>query len=86
MLSAGLGPRRLWVRGLETGHSVLLTLHLELRKLGISLRVTEARSSVRDLLRAEGLDEKVGPIDRFASVADLVENFQQQTNQPRSGK
>jgi SulP family sulfate permease len=62
------------------GVSVLLTLHLELQKLGISLRVTEARSSVRDLLRAEGLDEKVGPIDRFASVADLVENFRSQTD------
>jgi hypothetical protein len=31
---------------------------------------------VRDLLRAEGVDERVGGINRFASVADVVDDFQ----------
>jgi hypothetical protein len=31
---------------------------------------------VRDLLRAERLEERVGPIDRRVTVADVVEEFQ----------
>jgi hypothetical protein len=30
------------------------------------------------LLRAEGVDERVGGINRFASVADVVEHFQKE--------
>ena len=58
---------------------MLLRLRGKLQQRGISLRLAEAHASVRELLRAEGLDEKVGPINRFVSVADLVEDFQQQT-------
>jgi hypothetical protein len=36
----------------------------------------EARSSVRDRLRTEGVDSKMGGINRFKSVADAVEDFQ----------
>jgi hypothetical protein len=36
----------------------------------------EARASVRDRLRAEGLDKKCGGIDRFQNVAQAVEDFQ----------
>jgi MFS superfamily sulfate permease-like transporter len=59
------------------GASMLLKLHVELRKHGIRLGIAEAHASVRDLLRAEGLEEKIGPVNRFTSVADLIENFQQ---------
>ena len=45
--------------------------------LGVKMNVVEARSSVRDRLRAEGLDEKLGGIDHFRSVAQAVENFEQ---------
>ncbi len=55
------------------GARMLEGLHEELAKRRIELRLVEARSGVRDLLRAEGLDEKVGRIDRFESVADVVE-------------
>ena len=48
----------------------------ELAALGIQMQVVEARSSVRDRLRAEGLDQKFGGIDRFRSVAHAVEAFQ----------
>jgi hypothetical protein len=42
------------------------------------MKVVEARSSVRDRLRAEGLDQKVGGIDRFRTVTQVVEDFEQQ--------
>jgi hypothetical protein len=57
----------------------LLKLHEQLQQRGISLRFAETHAFVRDLLRAEGLDEKIGPINRFTTVADLIENFQQQS-------
>jgi hypothetical protein len=34
---------------------------------------------VRERLRAEGVDVKLGAIDRFTSVADAVEEFQEPT-------
>ena len=49
----------------------------ELAALGIQIQIVEARASVRDRLRAEGLDAKFGGIDRFRSVAQAVEDFQQ---------
>jgi high affinity sulfate transporter 1 len=55
------------------GARLLEGLHDELAKRGITLRLVEARSGVRDLLRAGGLEERVGRIDRFKSVADVVE-------------
>ena len=42
--------------------------------------------SVRDILRAEGLEERVGPIDRRLSLADVVDEFQgEPTNGVRPG-
>jgi MFS superfamily sulfate permease-like transporter len=54
-------------------------LATELANTGIRLQVVEARSTVRDMLRTEGLDEKLGGINRFTSVADAVEGFQNET-------
>src|SRR5437667_4779755 len=42
----------------------------------IQVQAVEARSSVRDRLRSEGVDDKLGAINRFRSVADAVEDFQ----------
>lgn len=50
----------------------------ELAALGIRMQVVEARASVRDRLRAEGFDEKLGGIDRFQTVAQAVEDFERQ--------
>jgi SulP family sulfate permease len=58
------------------GARMFLSLHGELARKGITLRLVEARSSVRDMLRREGVEETVGPIDRFRSLADVVEAFQ----------
>jgi hypothetical protein len=45
-------------------------------KRRVILRLVEARASVRDLLRIEGAEDRVGRIDRFAMVADVIEHFQ----------
>jgi sulfate permease, SulP family len=45
---------------------------------GIRVQAVEARSSVRDRLRAEGVDSRLGGISREISVADAVETFQKQ--------
>jgi high affinity sulfate transporter 1 len=48
----------------------------ELSAKGLRVQAVEARSSVRDRLRTEGMDAKWGGINRFTSVADAVEHFQ----------
>ncbi len=60
---------------LQSAHA-LGDLSNELTTKGIQVQAVEARSSVRDRLRNEGVDGKLGGINRFRSVADAVENFQ----------
>jgi len=48
----------------------------ELTAKHIQVQAVEARSSVRDRLRNEGVDTKLGGINRFKTVADAVEEFQ----------
>jgi len=57
------------------GAQMFLSLQAELEKLGIALRIVEARSKVRDMLRLEGVEEKVGRIDRFTTLAEAIEDF-----------
>ncbi len=45
----------------------------ELAAAGLRVRVVEARSSVRDRLRAEGVDERLGGVNRFTTVAEAVD-------------
>ena len=52
---------------------MLHELHSELAARGITLRIVGAHGRVRDLLRADGLGEKVGGLDRFVSLEDLLE-------------
>jgi sulfate permease, SulP family len=55
------------------GAQMLRTLHNELVRRGSALRIVEARASVRDMLRSEGLEDKVGRLDRQISLADVIE-------------
>jgi high affinity sulfate transporter 1 len=50
----------------------------ELEAMHIQIRVVETRSTVRDRLRTEGLDERFGGINRFRSVAEVVEEFERE--------
>jgi high affinity sulfate transporter 1 len=65
------------------GARMLASLGDELGKDRIALCVAEARATVRDLLRAEGLEAKVGRIDRFTSVADAIEHQSAATGESR---
>jgi hypothetical protein len=47
----------------------------ELIAEGIQFHAVEARSSVRDRLRREGVDGKLGGVNRFATVADVTDHF-----------
>jgi len=40
------------------------------------MRLAELHAATRDLLRAENLEVKEGALDRFTSVADVVERFE----------
>jgi MFS superfamily sulfate permease-like transporter len=63
---------------LQSAHA-LGDLSKEVTAKGIQFQAVEARSSVRDRLRSEGVDSKLGGINRFSSVADAVEDFQNTT-------
>jgi len=54
------------------GARFLKHLFIDLKEKNISLKIAEARSEVRDSLRAEGLEGLLGHISRSVSVDDLV--------------
>ena len=58
----------------------------ELTATGIRVQAVEARSSVRDRLRGEGVDTKLGGINRFTSVADALENLNFSTAQRKDNE
>ena len=58
---------------------MLANLHKELQAAGIRLRLVAAHATVRDILRAEGLEERVGYFGRRISVADVIDEFQGKT-------
>ena len=57
------------------GARMLRELDDELAAACIALRLAEARSGVRDMLRAEGIEERVGYFGRRVSVDDVLESF-----------
>lgn len=57
------------------GAEAFKNLALQLKRDGITLRLVDARASVRDRLRMEGVEEVVGRVDRFTTVADAVDAF-----------
>ncbi len=54
------------------GSRMLHELHTETAARGIVLRIVGARGRVRDLLRADGLGDKIGGLDRAATLDDLL--------------
>jgi sulfate permease, SulP family len=54
------------------GSRMLEGLHAELAQRGIALRIVGAHGWTRDLLRAEGLEEKVGGLDRTRTLDSLL--------------
>ena len=64
--------------------TVLAGLADDLAASGIHMQVVEARAVVRDRLREERFKEKLSGIDRFRTVAQVVEEFQQQYSSERT--
>jgi high affinity sulfate transporter 1 len=54
------------------GAELIRKLYLDLQSRGIALKIAEAHSEVRDLLRAEELEHLLGHISRKVSIDDLV--------------
>lgn len=52
---------------------MLAELKEELSQRGVKVRAVELRAAVRDRLRHEGVDELLGGVNRFTSVADAVD-------------
>jgi high affinity sulfate transporter 1 len=65
------------------GAQTLAGLADELRAAGVRLQVVEARSSVRDRLRAESVDTRLGGANRFTTVADAVDGFNEESRLPK---
>jgi sulfate permease, SulP family len=55
-----------------SGARLIKKLYLDLKSRGLVLKIAEAHAGVRDILRAEGLEELTGHISRKISVNDLV--------------
>ena len=85
-IRSATGPLKLVVCDLSAspyvdlaGARMLATLHAELQAAGIRLRLVAAHATVRDILRAEGLEELVGYFGRRIAVADVIDEFQGKT-------
>jgi MFS superfamily sulfate permease-like transporter len=55
------------------GARMLSTLQKQLQDKGIRFRLVDAHGEVRDLLRKEGLEERIGYLGRRIIVADAIE-------------
>jgi MFS superfamily sulfate permease-like transporter len=59
---------------MQSAHT-LASMADELGAIGIRFQAVEPRSSVRDRFRHEGVDGKLGGVNRFTSVADVIDHF-----------
>ena len=59
---------------MQSAHT-LASMAAELTGMSIHFHAVEPRSSVRDRFRREGVDLKLGGIDRFTTVADVIDHF-----------
>ena len=64
---------------LQSAHA-LGGLAEEIKGMGVSFQAVEARSAVRDRLRKEGVDERLGGVNHLSCVADVLDAFSQNPN------
>ena len=57
------------------GSGMLHRLHDELAQHGIALQIVGAHGRLRDLLRADGIGEKVGGLDRLTTLDGLLDSI-----------
>jgi sulfate permease, SulP family len=58
-----------------SGARFLLQLEDELEKKGIGFRIVDALGSVRDILRAEGMEKEIGHISRKMTINEIIADF-----------
>ena len=58
------------------GARMLAKLHAALQSAGIAFRLAGAHAAVRDMLRAEGLEERAGYFGRRITAVDVVDEFE----------
>lgn len=58
-----------------TSALMLVGLHANLEAAGIEFRLVEAHAAVRDLLRASGLEARMGSVSRRISLDDVIESL-----------
>ena len=58
-----------------SGARMLTGLNGELTDRDVQLRIVEAHAKVRDLLRAEGLEERVGYFGRHMSIEQAIAEY-----------
>jgi len=58
------------------GARMLTKLHSELQSAGIAFRLAAAHATVRDILRAEGLEERAGYFGRRVAALDILDEFE----------
>jgi high affinity sulfate transporter 1 len=61
------------------GSKMLLQLSNELQKKKMSLKIVEALSNVREILRKQGMEDSIGHISRRISIDDAVREFETAT-------
>ena len=59
------------------GSKMLLHLSNQLKEKNIQLKIVEALSNVRDILRKQGMEEIIGHISRKVSINDAVQEFEE---------
>jgi high affinity sulfate transporter 1 len=84
-------PVRLAVCDLSTspyidasGARMLAQLEEQLKQEGIQFRVAEAHAEVREILRATGISERLGGVSRYTALADIVEDFERDSERTKS--
>jgi MFS superfamily sulfate permease-like transporter len=84
-------PVRLAVCDLSTspyidasGARMLAQLEEQLEQEGIHFRVAEAHAEAREILRATGVSERLGGVSRYTALADLVEDFERDSESTKS--
>jgi MFS superfamily sulfate permease-like transporter len=82
-IRSSAAPVRLVVCDLSTtpnvdvaGARMLTKLYGELQSAGIAFRLASAHATVRDILRAEGLEERAGYFGRRVTAVDAVDEFE----------
>ncbi len=66
------------------GARMLTRLHQDLQRRGVDLRVVEARAQARDLLRAEGVEDRVGYLGRHLALDAVIEEYENTPRNPRT--